>query len=153
MLWVTQLLILKRGFSVKRQSLETSAFQKVLYTSRGENLVFTGTLSPEDVCWQQADMWFHVRGFPRRDYRDKTQQRRNPQLCMRECVHAYARVSVRADQSANLISLSKGSSVIQFAKWAPVWLRQCCKDPLQALLKSFGNHLKRQQCLAQLYSG
>lgn len=113
-----------------------------LDTSNRENL----ELSPRS--WKHRQMCgFSWKALPK----EEKQQRINSELCMCECVHQCA--WVRADQNANSISPSRTSWAIRCARRVLVWLKECSKDPLQALLKSSSNHLKRWKRLAQLSAG
>ncbi len=93
MLWTQQLITLTGVFSAKRRRLETSGFQKVLYTSSGENLVFTGTLVPEDTCWKHRQMCgFSWKALPEEAIERRKQQSINSELGTCGCFHACAYV-------------------------------------------------------------
>lgn len=64
-----------------------------------------------------------------------------PQTFVCECHYVCA--FVWTDQNAKSVSLSRTSSAIYCAKSLPVWLTECSKDPLLALLKSSGSHLNQ----------
>lgn len=94
--------------------------------------------SSEDTGGKQADVWFQLKGSPRRCDWDE-EQKHKPQTFVCECHYMYVRLCEVIRMPT--VSQSRTSSTTRCIKSAPVWLTESSKDPLQALLKRSGSHL------------